>query len=129
MESHHNQQKVWGIVLAAGNGTRVLSFLTQLCGGRGIKQFCAVTGRRSMLEHTLARVETVIPRERILIIVSSKDQADVAQQIPHWPAQNIIYQPANRETAPGILLPLAHISQPRLFAYRGHLSFRSFRAE
>jgi mannose-1-phosphate guanylyltransferase len=111
MKSYHDQQRVWGIVLAAGNGTRVLSFLTQLCGGSGIKQFCAVTGRRSMLEHTLARVERIIPRERILIIVGSKDQADVAQQIRNWPVQNIIYQPANRETAPGILLPLAHISQ------------------
>jgi hypothetical protein len=36
---------LWGIVLAAGEGTRVREFLMQLCGGRGIKQFCAVTGR------------------------------------------------------------------------------------
>jgi mannose-1-phosphate guanylyltransferase len=56
--------KLWGIVLAAGEGTRVRDFLQHLCGGRGIKQFCAVIGRRSMLEHTLARVERLISRER-----------------------------------------------------------------
>ena len=39
--------QLWGIVLAAGEGTRVRSFLTELCGGRGIKQFCAVMGGRS----------------------------------------------------------------------------------
>ncbi|HWP59437.1 MAG TPA: sugar phosphate nucleotidyltransferase [Candidatus Acidoferrales bacterium] len=111
MEHHHTREHVWGIVLAAGSGTRVLPFLTQLCGGRGIKQFCAVTGRRSMLQHTLARAEKLIPRERIIVIVSSKDRAEVAQQLPDWPEHNVIYQPANRETAPGILLPLAHISR------------------
>ena len=41
--------QLWGIVLAAGEGTRVRAFLSELCGGRGIKQFCAVIGRRSML--------------------------------------------------------------------------------
>src|SRR6266446_7329596 len=30
--------------------------------------------------------------------------------LAHWPAENVIYQPANRDTAPGILLPLTYIS-------------------
>lgn len=102
--------KLWGIVLAGGEGSRVRDFLKQLCGGHGIKQFCAVIGRRSMLEHTLARVERLIPRERILVVVSRHHREEVAQQLAHWPAANIIVQPTNRETAPGILLPLAHIS-------------------
>jgi mannose-1-phosphate guanylyltransferase len=107
---HGYEQKLWGIVLAAGEGTRVRPFLRQLCGGRGIKQFCAVIGRRSLLEHTLARVERLIPRERILIVVSRQHQEEVIQQLAHWPAENIIYQPANRDTLPGILLPLAHVT-------------------
>jgi len=63
-----------------------------------------------MLEHTLARVERLIPRERILVVVSRNHQEEVSQQLAHWPVDNVIYQPANRDTAPGILLPLAHIS-------------------
>ncbi|MGH7963649.1 MAG: sugar phosphate nucleotidyltransferase [Candidatus Binatia bacterium] len=102
--------KLWGIVLAGGEGTRVQDFLRQICGGRGIKQFCAVIGRRSMLEHTLARVERLIPRERILVVVSRHHREEVAQQLAHWPAANVIVQPTNRETTPGILLPLAHLS-------------------
>lgn len=109
--SQQQERKLWGIVLAAGEGTRVRTFLAQLCGGRGIKQFCAVIGRRSMLEHTLARVERLIPRERILIVVSTDHRAEVAAQLAHWPADNVIFQPLNRDTAPGILLPLAHLSQ------------------
>lgn len=104
------ERKLWGIVLAAGEGTRVRDFLTQLCGGRGIKQFCAVIGRRSLLEHTLARVEQLIPRERILVVVSTDHRTEVSAQLAHWPPENVIFQPCNRDTAPGILLPLTHLS-------------------
>lgn len=101
----------WAIVLAGGEGTRVRTFLQQLCGGRGIKQFCAVIGRRSMLEHTLARIERRIPRERIVVVVSRDHGDETARQLAHWPVENVIVQPHNRDTAPGILLPLAYISQ------------------
>lgn len=103
--------QLWGIVLAAGEGTRVRDFLSQLCSNRGIKQFCTVIGRRSMLEHTLARVEMLIPRQRILVVVSNDHQLEIAQQLSHWPMENIILQPENRDTTAGILLPLAHVSQ------------------
>lgn len=109
-------QRLWGIVLAAGEGTRVRDFLTQLCGSRGIKQFCAVIGHRSMLDHTLARVERLIPRERILIVVSTEHRHEVSRQLDQWPTSNVIFQPRNRDTAPGILLPLAHVAQREPFA-------------
>jgi mannose-1-phosphate guanylyltransferase len=105
-----DNQSRWGIVLAAGEGNRVRDFLAALCGGRGIKQFCTVLGRRSLLEMTLDRVQQLIPRERILIIVDKRHRPEANQQLADWPQQNIIYQPANKETGPGILLPLAHVS-------------------
>jgi mannose-1-phosphate guanylyltransferase len=105
-----DEQQLWGIVLAAGEGTRVREFLQQLCGGRGIKQFCVITGQRSLLQHTLARVERLIPRERILVVVSQDHRAEVQQQLAQWPAHNIVFQPANRDTGPGILLALAQVT-------------------
>jgi mannose-1-phosphate guanylyltransferase len=103
--------QLWGIVLAAGEGTRVRAFLSELCGGRGIKQFCAVIGRRSMLQYTLDRVERLISRKRILIVVSRHHCEEVVQQLTAWPAENIIFQPENCDTTAGILLPLAHVTQ------------------
>lgn len=100
----------WGIVLAAGEGNRVRGFLSALCGGRGIKQFCAVLGRKSLLEMTLDRAQRLIPRERIIVIVDKRHRPEASAQLADWPEENIVYQPANRETAPGILLPLAHVS-------------------
>jgi mannose-1-phosphate guanylyltransferase len=116
MMYYYSERKLWGIVLAAGEGSRVRTFLQQRCGGRGIKQFCAVIGRRSLLEHTLARVERLIPRERILVIVSQDHQPEVQAQLASWPKHNVIVQPRNRDTAPGILLPLAHVSHREPFA-------------
>jgi mannose-1-phosphate guanylyltransferase len=101
---------VWAVVLAGGEGTRVRSFLQQHCGGSGLKQFCTIVGQRSMLRCTLDRVVRLIPPERVLVIVSTDHREDVDAELAHWPRQNIIYQPLNRDTAPGILLPLAHIT-------------------
>lgn len=106
-----DEQHLWGIVLAAGEGMRAREFLRRLCGGRGIKQFCVITGQRSMLQHTLARVERLIPRERILVVVSRDHRDEVRQQLAHWPTHNVIFQPANRDTGPGILLPLMHVTR------------------
>lgn len=102
-------EKRWGVVLAGGEGNRVKDFLSALCGGRGIKQFCSILGGRSLLQMTLDRVQRLIPRERVLIIVD-KRHPEAREQLAGWPQENIIYQPANRETAPGILLPLAYVS-------------------
>ena len=45
------------------------------------------------------------------MVVSTDHRAEVTQQLAEWPTENIIYQPLNRDTAPGILLPLAYLWQ------------------
>ena len=101
---------VWAVVLAGGEGTRVRSFLQQYCGGSGIKQFSTIIGQRSMLRCTLDRATRLLPPERVLVVVSTDHKRDVEVELAHWPKENVIYQPINRDTAPGILLPLAHIT-------------------
>lgn len=53
----------------------------------------------------------MIPQSRILIIVSRHHlkYAEVRKQLLPWPKQNLVVQPANKETGPGVLLPLMHI--------------------
>lgn len=104
------QTNLWAIVLAGGEGTRVRGFLKQLCGGHGLKQFSPIIGRRSMLQHTLDRMQQLVPPERTLVVVGAHHREEASRQLAHWPQQNIIYQPANRDTAPGILLPLSYIT-------------------
>jgi hypothetical protein len=40
-------------------------FLSALCGGTGVKQFCTIIGNRSMLQQTIDRVEVLVPPERV----------------------------------------------------------------
>ncbi|HEU4341337.1 MAG TPA: sugar phosphate nucleotidyltransferase [Candidatus Binatia bacterium] len=104
------KNNIWGMVLAGGEGTRVQSFLAQACGGKGIKQFCTIIGSRSMLQHSIARAAQLIPRDQILVSLNSNHRREAIEQLSDLPLKNLVFQPANLDTAPGILLPLAHIS-------------------
>ena len=101
---------LWSVVLAGGEGTRVQSFLAELCGGSGVKQFCAIIDDESMLQQTVRRVKRITPAERTLVSLNIRHRSEAIRQLAGHPAENLIFQPANLDTAPGILLPLAHIS-------------------
>ena len=99
----------WVIVLAAGEGAR-LSRLTTDTGGQVVpKQFCSLRGGDSFLEATLARAERLVPRARIVVVVAAEHAAWWRSQLGHLPPANVVVQPRNRGTAPGLLLPLLTI--------------------
>jgi mannose-1-phosphate guanylyltransferase len=53
-----------------------------------------------MLQQTVARIEPLVPRNRILIVTGA-DQADATRaQLPDLPAESVIAEPAPRDTAP-----------------------------
>jgi mannose-1-phosphate guanylyltransferase len=101
--------RLWGIVLAAGNGHRVDSFIRRIGGRPCPKQFYAFTGRRTMLHHTIDRVQRLVPRNRVITVVSPDHRQFVQGQLWDRPAGTVIFQPENRETLPGVLLPLVHV--------------------
>ena len=108
---NHLNGSLWGLVLAAGDGSRLEEYVRELKGTALPKQYVNVIGRRSMLEHTFDRAERLIPASRILTIVSEDHLAhtEARRQIASRPAGTVIVQPENKETGPGILLPLMHL--------------------
>jgi mannose-1-phosphate guanylyltransferase len=53
-----------------------------------------------MLQQTVARIEQLVPPERIFII-TGEDQAEASRsQLPDVPARNVVAEPAPRDTAP-----------------------------
>jgi mannose-1-phosphate guanylyltransferase len=102
---------LWGVVLAGGEGRRLRSYVQQLRGEELPKQYVNFVGRRSMLEHTFHRAEKLIPAGRILTVVSRPHlaYAEARRQLAARPRETLIVQPANKETGPGILLPLIFI--------------------
>lgn len=106
-----DQQVRCGIVLAAGEGKRLEPLVRQLRGDSLPKQYVTFIGHRSMLEHTFARIETMIPRERVFTVISQEHQnyPAVRRQLAGRAAATVVEQPENKETAAGILLPLMHV--------------------
>jgi mannose-1-phosphate guanylyltransferase len=100
-----------GIVLAGGEGRRLELYVQEIKGEALPKQYINVIGRRSMLEHTFHRAEKLISKEQILTVVSRRHLlcAEVCRQLASRPRETLIVQPANKETGPGILLPLMFI--------------------
>jgi len=110
--SHSSRSTVrCGIVLSAGNGTRLREFVRRRRGDDLPKQYINFVGTRSMLQHTFDRAESVIPAQRLFVIVAKEHLKyhEVHRQLALIPSQNQIIQPLNKETTPGILLPLLHI--------------------
>jgi mannose-1-phosphate guanylyltransferase len=100
---------VWALVLAAGEGSR-LRGLTTTPGGLSVpKQFCSLQGGASLLEETLQRAESVAQRRHMVTVVAAQHRR--WWEAPLWFAEpeNVIVQPENKGTAPGLLLPLLHI--------------------
>ena len=64
-----------------------------------------------MLEHTLCRAERVISPERLFTVVSRDHlrYPEVKRQLSICASGTVVVQPQNKETGPGILLPLMHV--------------------
>lgn len=102
---------LYGIILAAGEGKRLQSYVQEIKGEPLPKQYVNLIGRRSMLEHTFDRTEKLIPTRQILTVIGRHhlSRTEVRRQLARRPQETLIVQPANRETGPGILLPLMFV--------------------
>ena len=85
-------------IIAGGSGSR----LWPLSRNNFTKQFLTLIGDRSFLQMTYDRVKGICPDEKIFIITNQKFHDIVTQQLPQIPEQNIILEPAGRDTAPAI---------------------------
>ena len=55
----------WGVIMAGGDGKRLLSLTRKLTGDDRPKQFCALTGIKTLLDHIRQRV---VPCEGFLFL-------------------------------------------------------------
>jgi mannose-1-phosphate guanylyltransferase len=98
----------WAIVLAGGEGTRLRSYVLQRFGEAKPKQYCTFYGGRSMLAHTLDRAAFLAGSERTVTVVAPAHARWSAEQLADHRGI-VVTQPVNRETGPGLYLPLAYV--------------------
>ena len=102
---------LWALVLAGGDGTR-LQALTRLIAGAPIpKQYCRIVGDRSLLETTLGRIAPLVLPERTLAIVNRGHLPLARPQLAAIPASNVLVQPRNRDTGPGLVVSLLALAR------------------
>lgn len=71
------------------------------------KHLLKLLGKKTLLEQTLERFETIVPPEQIFVLTNEAQHAATVQAIPHHPLNNIIAEPAKRDTAPAAALATA----------------------
>lgn len=99
----------WVVVLAGGEGARMRNWIAQTIGELRPKQYCSFTGKRSMLEHTYDRARSLVSDERIVTVIGQDHWQYLDEPRRIALPGRIIAQPANKDTAPGLLLALTYI--------------------
>lgn len=84
------------VIMAGGSGTR---FWPASRNARP-KQFLPISGRQSMLAETFARLEGLVPPERVLVVTAAHQAQQVRECLPQLPAENLLAEPMARNTAP-----------------------------
>ena len=102
-------ERLWAIVLAAGDGKRLAPLTRALYGWELPKQFAVLHRGRSLLQTTMDRIAPLVPPERTVVVVGMA-HGDLAKlQLAAYRGVEIVAQPRNLDTGPGILLPLTHV--------------------
>jgi len=100
---------IWGIVLAGGEGKRLQDYIKEKYGFVRPKQYSAIIGNRTMLRHTLDRVEKMIPPKQIKIVINRSHEPYLKGNIKDREKRSLIFTPSNRESAASIYFALSKI--------------------
>ncbi len=91
---------IYALILAGGSGER----FWPLSRRNRPKQLLRLVSERTLLEETVARLEGFVPTEHILILTNIEQEKGVRDLLEGFPKQNIIAEPAKRDTAAAVAL-------------------------
>jgi mannose-1-phosphate guanylyltransferase len=84
--------------------------LTRALYGQDLpKQFAVLAGRHSLMQTTVERAQLLTTLDRISVIVSAHHEKVARLQLAPYPGVELVVQPKNLDTAPGLLLPLVRV--------------------
>lgn len=100
----------WAVILAGGNGSRLLSLTRKIAGCDLPKQFCPLVDGHTLLEQTQRRVSLAIAPARTLVVVTRKHQSFYAPLLMDLPCGRLLVQPDGRGTGAAIVYALLRLS-------------------
>ena len=91
---------IYALILAGGSGER----FWPLSRRNRPKQLLRLVSERTLLEETVARLEGLVPPERTLILTNVEQEKAVRDLLKRFPKENVIAEPAKRDTAAAVAL-------------------------
>jgi mannose-1-phosphate guanylyltransferase len=97
----------FALILAGGGGTR----LWPASRRSRPKQLLSLGASESLLAATFRRLSAIVGPERTLIVTAADQVQAIREALPGLPADNLVVEPAPRNTAPAVGLAAAHVAR------------------
>ncbi len=97
---------LYALILAGGSGTR----FWPLSRNVRPKQLLRLFDDETLIEKAVNRLDGLVPPERILVLTNEAQLDAVRAVLPQLPPENIVAEPARRDTAPAIALAAGWIA-------------------
>ena len=96
-------EHTYAVIMAGGGGTR----LWPVSRKEKPKQLLPLLGKETLFQSTVARLATLFPPERILVVTVAEQAREMQEQVPAIPIENYLIEPAPRGTASVVALAAA----------------------
>lgn len=100
----------WTLALAGGEGIRLSDYVTRRFGRWIPKQYCSLLGNRSMLQHTLERLNKLTPASHTLTVIGTNHGEHAYPQLAGL-CDHVLRQPSSRDTGLALYVALAWIKR------------------
>src|SRR5260221_1677281 len=90
----------YAVIMAGGSGTR----FWPLSRGANPKQLSRIVGDATMIQATVARLQPLIPPERVLVVTTAALAEQTRRQLPMVRPEHVIAEPVGRDTAACVCL-------------------------
>ncbi len=101
------QSDFYVLILAGGSGERFWPYSRRARP----KQLLQLFSDRTMLEETITRLDGVVPAERIFVLTNREQESAVRAACSMLPPENIVAEPAKRDTAPAVALGVGLVNR------------------
>jgi len=98
---------LYTVVMAGGRGERFWPLSTS----RLPKPFIPLLGSSSLIQGTVARLQSLVPPQQMLISIGIEQLEIARQQLPQVPAENFIVEPIGRDTSACLGFCALHIER------------------